>query len=214
MELADGLGELAQQWRSAERRLYPIVLSDPEAYQRYVLAVRALADDLGAIASPQALAEAYRDGSRRASATLAASGRPFDANAAGLVAGAAFALRHRELAAELEAAEVAGQLAAASRSGQEWVVVREAGRPELAELGQYRRLEVHLPDGVGLHCFAEPQVDTDRPSFVVEVLPLDPATGAARAEVDERHTFGDPDAWAAGIAQLRHRIGRRPDPTS
>jgi hypothetical protein len=195
--------ELAQRWREAERRLYPVILSDPEAYRRYVLAVRELADELRSVAASTALAEAYRDADRRAAAVLERSGAPVAAHVTEVVAGAAFALRHRELAAEEAAAEVVRRLAEAAASGAEWVVVHEAGRPELAVLGQYRRLEMRLRDGAGLHSFVEMGAGADRPVFVVEVLALDPATGARRGGGQGRVELADQDAWMRALEELR-----------
>jgi len=198
---------LEQRWREAERRLYPVVLSDPDAYQLYVLAVRELADELGPIATVDGLAEAYGDGERRAAAVLERSGGPAGPPAAELVAGAAFALRHRELAADLAAAEVARRLAEAAASGAGWVVLHEAGHPELAVLGQYNRLEIHLPDGAGLHSFVEMEAGADRPVFVVEALPLDPATGARRGEAQRRVELADREAWTRAVEELRGEAG-------
>jgi len=195
--------DLAQRWRDAERRLYPVVLSDPEAYRRYVLAVRELADELGSVAASAALAKAYRDAERRAAAVLERSGAPVAAHVTEAVAGAAFALRHRELAAEEAAAEVVRRLAEAAAAGAEWVVLHEAGRPELAVLGQYRRLEMRLRDGAGLHSFVEMGAGAERPVFVVEALALDPATGARRGGVERRVELADQEAWMRALEDLR-----------
>jgi hypothetical protein len=207
---------MEQRWRDGERRLYPLVLTDPDAYRRCVLAVRELADELRSATTLELLAEAYRDAAPRAAAVLEASGGPAGGGAAEMVADAAFALRHRELAAELAAAEVARRISEAAASGVEWVVLRESGHPELAVLGGYRRVEMHLPDGAGLHSFVEMEAGADRPTFVIESLPLDPLTGARRGEVRRRVELADPEAWARALEQLRrstpsgHGEGRMP----
>jgi len=99
--MPDALGELVGRWRLAEQRLYPTILADPSAYQRCVLAVRGLADQLSVVASPEALAASYATSVPRAAEHLRAVGGPDDAAVAELVAGAAFALREREIAGGL-----------------------------------------------------------------------------------------------------------------
>jgi hypothetical protein len=103
--VTDSLGELARRWRLAEQQLYPTILADPSAYQRYVLAVRGLADDLSVVASPEALAASWPTSATRAAEHLRAVGDTGDPAVAELVAGAAFALREREIAAAQAAAE-------------------------------------------------------------------------------------------------------------
>jgi hypothetical protein len=106
----DALGELVGRWRLAEQRLYPTILADPSAYQRYVLAVRGLADELSVVASPEALAACWATASAtsflRAAEHLRAVGGPDDDATAAVVAGAAFALREREIAARIRALTV------------------------------------------------------------------------------------------------------------
>jgi hypothetical protein len=95
----ESLEELARRWRLAEQQLYPTILADPSAYQRYVLAVRGLADDLSVVASPEALVASWPTSATRAAEHLRAVGDTGDPAVAELVAGAAFALREREIAA-------------------------------------------------------------------------------------------------------------------
>jgi len=101
----DSREELARRWRLAEQQLYPTILADPSAYQRYVLAVRGLADDLSVVASPEALVASWPTSAPRAAEHLRAVGDPGHEAVAELVAGAAFALREREIAAAQAAAE-------------------------------------------------------------------------------------------------------------
>jgi hypothetical protein len=204
------LGELVRRWRIAEQQLYPTILADPTGYERYVLAVRGLADELSVVASPEALADAYGDSAQRAAEHLRRVGGPDSRGAAELVAGAAFALRERELAASLAAAERVRRIAHAAASGGGWVVVEEAGDPAMAMFGNYRRLELHLPEGSGLYSYAEGQVDTAAPVFVIERFALDPATGAALGEVEQRWEFSDAGEWGTTLGQLRSELDRAP----
>ena len=108
--MPDELGELVRRWRLAEQRLYPTILADPSTYQRYVLAVRGLADELSVVASPQALAACWEAASAtsflRAAEHLRAVGGPDDDATAEVVAGAAFALSEREIRARTAALTV------------------------------------------------------------------------------------------------------------
>ena len=203
-------GGLAARWRGAEHQLYPLLLNDPAAYRRGVLAVRALADELASAASGAALEAAwpaYAEPGGRAAEVLAGSGAGAgDAFLAELVAGAAFALRARELAAEVDAAAIAGRIAAAVAAGDEWVVLREVGRREHAAFGAYRRLEIHLPDGAGLHLCAEVSPEHGRPVFAVEAVALDPASGRPRAEVAQRREATDLAGWAEDESRMRDAV--------
>lgn len=201
--MAEPLAELTRRWRQSEQQLYPMILADPQAFQRFVLAVRGLADDLAAVASPQALVEAFGSATPSAARHLRSVGGPDDGRAAELVAGAAFALRERELAAELAAIERARRLARAAAAGEAWVVVEQAGEEAMAVFGNYRRLEMHLPEGTGLYSYAESQVESDLPVYVIERFRLDPATGAALGEAEQRWTFGDAGAWRDALDRLR-----------
>jgi hypothetical protein len=106
----DALGELVRRWRFAEQQLYPTILADPSLYQRYVLAVRGLADELSVVASPEALVASWAASSatpsERAAEHLRAVGGPDDDATAEVVAGAAFALREREIHARTAALTV------------------------------------------------------------------------------------------------------------
>lgn len=208
--MPESLGELVRRWRVAEQQLYPTILADPSGYQRSVLAVRGLADELSAVASPEALVQAYEMSAPRAAAHLREVGGPEDAGTAELVAGAAFALRERELAATLAAAERRRRVAEAAGSGQSWVVVNEVGDASMAAYGNYRRLAMHLPDGIGVYSYAEADAGSGVPVFVIEQVALDPTTGNVLREPSRRWTFHDPPAWMEAVEQLQSDLGGAP----
>jgi len=208
----DPLPELVRRWRVAEGQLYPTILTDPQAYQRFLLAVRGLADELAGVAGPEALAEQYASSGPRAAEHLRRVGGPEGGAAVDLVAGAAFALAERELSAAAAAAARVERIAGAARNGASWVVVRSVGDPALACFGGYRLLEMHLPDGRGISVHTEAQPDRAAPIYIVERWALDPATGAAAAEApEERWTFTDEAAWTATAEELREAIGASPN---
>lgn len=85
------------------------------------------------------------------------------------------------------------------------MVVRESGSPELASAFGYSRLEMHLPDGIALHAFAEPDPGPGGTLLGIEVLRLDPSTGAwDEGEAStQRLTFDDTRAWSEAVEELR-----------
>lgn len=204
--MPEDLDELARHWTEAERRLYPMVLSDPAGYERSVHAARLLADELSEVATLDSLAAAWPGGVHRAARQLDQLGGGGGGAVAEYVAGAAFAIRHRELAAAARAAERSRRVADAASRGEEWVVVDQLGSPELACFGHFRRLEMHLPDGMGIYSYAEEQADSDAPRLIVERLPLDPASGLPLGDVAERREAADPVSWEAAQAELREAI--------
>ena len=69
------------------------------------------------------------------------------------------------------------RIRAAAAAGDEWVVLFETGRSELAPFSPFRRLEMRISDGRGLHASIVSDPSTGGPAFTVEVVQLDPATG-------------------------------------
>ena len=140
--------EVLSQWSSAEERLYPVIMTRPDLYQRAVELVRKVADELGSCTGLAALVEAWPDAADivyRASSLALLPLADLDIN---LVAGAGFSMRYRELAGPAARAERLARLAAAAEAGDTWVLVSETG-----SLGSgfvpWVRLEMHVPTGAG-----------------------------------------------------------------
>ncbi|MGH2659514.1 MAG: hypothetical protein ACRDHS_07565 [Actinomycetota bacterium] len=203
------MDELIAGWRAAEARLYPLVMAQPELFERYLAVVRAVADDLRSARTPQQLAEAF--GSRAAilDAVVASRGFATDGLDRELVAQAAFGLRYREVVAEVQREDAVRRVRQARRAGLPWVVLRETAGTD-PFVAPYDRLEMHVPSGTGLHAFVELGPEMDRPRFGVEVLQLDPRTGdpvSDAAPPAELRTYGDRYRWEGTIEELRLRIG-------
>jgi hypothetical protein len=182
-----------------------MIMVAPEAYEAYVRLVRSIADELGSCATQDELVGAYSDRAaivERALVRAGASGTGLDLE---LAADAAFQLRQGELEGELGRAEVSRRIAdMEGRAG--WVVLTEAALVGNDVFPPYRRLEMHLPDGTGLDITVELDLETGRPLYAVEVVQLDPATGALLAGTGDsgrRQTFSEPSAWEQAIAALR-----------
>ena len=194
---------LAAEWSAAEGRISTLVLTRPEAYERYLSAARLVADALADLGTPEELAAAYEDGPALAERVLHGAGFLPEEFSATQVAGAGFAIRYRELARERARAAAAGRIREARLRGDPWVVVEERGRPDAPVPGLYRRLEMRVEDGSGLHAFVEEDPGTGAPRYVVERVPLDPETGDAVGEPTDRSTFTDRPEWERGVKELR-----------
>jgi hypothetical protein len=201
--------ELVERWTIAERRLYPVVMARPDLYERYLALVRALADDLGDLSTPEALAATFGEATARASRTAARAGIPAGGLDLELAAGAAFALRYREVKAAAQRAAMAARVAEAAAKGERWVVLPEAagGRvPDPYGSATSSRVELHLPSGVAIHSFVELDPDSYRPRYGVEAVRLDPASGeplGGEQPLAPPRTFDDPAARDRSVAELR-----------
>jgi hypothetical protein len=202
--------ELVERWNVAERRLYPMVMARPDLYERYLALVRALADDLGDLSTPEALAVAFGEAVARAARTAARAGIPADQLDLDLAAGAAFALRYREVKAAAERAAVAARIREATVKGEHWVVLQEAAggqaAPDPFGSAVSSRVELHIPTGVAIHSFVELDPDTYQPRYGVEAARLDPVSGElARGQepIATPRTFDDPAAWERAVTALR-----------
>jgi hypothetical protein len=180
------------RWRAAEDRLYPTLLTDPQAYQRGLGAVHAVLDEL-------------RRRDADLVALLAADAAPDELVAAAcpggswvpaeLLVGVACGLRDRELRARAEHRRREETMRAARAAGAEWAVLAGPADPaELDELTGGRRLAVHLATGTLLDALADPW-DRDAP-YAVTLSPGD------------THTYPDRRSWLADVARFTA------DPTS
>ncbi|MEX2552707.1 MAG: hypothetical protein WD627_06880 [Actinomycetota bacterium] len=200
------LEEAVRRWRAAEQRLYPAVVSSPEGYDRYLVLVRAVTDELGSVRSTESLVDVYVDGVDLAAAAarghMSTEGLDLD-----LALGAAFCLRYRELVAETRREEVQRRVDEAVDRGEEWVVIKEAPPWLQSPFPPWRRLEMHLPEGNGLHTWVEESLGDEGVEYGVEVVPLDPRTGqwVSGGSVTDRRTFSDYRVWQDEVEALKAR---------
>ena len=207
------MDELIVGWRAAESRLYPLVIAQPELYERCVAVVRAVADHLRSARTPEQLAEAFGGRAAILDAVVASRGFATDGLDLELVAQAAFGLRYREVVTEVHREDAIRRVREAGRAGLPWVVLRETAGAAGPFAAPYDRMEMHVPSGTGVHAFVELGPEMDRPRFGVEVLQLDPRTGepvSDTAPLAELRTYGDRDRWLGAIEELRLRIGGTP----
>ena len=201
--------ELVERWNVAERHLYPVVMARPDLYERYLALVRALADDLGEVSTPEALAAAYGEAVARAGQTAARTGILTQELDLGVAAGAAFAVRYREIKAAVARDAVAARIQEATAKGERWVVLQEPSgeqAPDPFAAAVTSRVELHIPSGVAIHSFVELDPETYQPRYGVEAARLDPGSGElVRDEemVATPRTFDDPAAWEGAVSALR-----------
>jgi hypothetical protein len=208
-----GVEELARRWQSAEERLYPIVMVRPEAYEAALVLVRAVVDALAEVVGVEELAGRYEEDSARLVADAVretvVSTEGLDL---GVIAGAAFNIRYRDLRAAAQREQAKQRIRAAVRAGEQWVVLFETGRTEFAPLSPYRRLEMRVADGRGVHASIVPDPSTGDPVYAVEIVQLDPSTGDwvndAEAPAGQA-TYPSRSEWDRALADLR---GGEPPP--
>ncbi|MGH2678820.1 MAG: hypothetical protein ACRDHB_10740 [Actinomycetota bacterium] len=180
-------------------------MAQPEVVAGSMRLVRAVADDLTSVRSVEELAEAWGRATELAEA--AAQGLGMETEAAAdleLVAGAAFALRYRELAVEAGRRETSRRIEEARTAGREWVVLEEAGVAEAPFPQPYRRLEMRLADGFGLLLTAELDPDSGGIVHAIEGLQLDPSSGDATGSGEPaRRELADPGEWRRAAEDLR-----------
>ncbi len=200
------LEETVSHWRAAENRLYPVVMTRPDLYEHSVRLVRAIADDLRCARTPDELLEAYERAGEVVAEVVRRTEMPTEGIDLGLVTGASFSLRYRDLLAEMHREEAIRRIREGRERGAEWVVIYETGTAGGMPIPPYRRLEMKIPDGAGLHVFIEPDPETGGPLFGVEMVQLDPQTGDWLPDVEPlsaRQTFTEPEPWEAAIRRSR-----------
>ncbi len=221
-----GLGEPGQEatravvpartlrsWDEAEARLFPLIMSRPEAYKRALVLIQ---ETLGQLRNsctdiPALLAESARGAALLADAAgggQAAGGDPDDRDfltgiRLDLIAAAACAMRYRELRAALADRERMEALAGARARGESWAVVEESGDLARVPYLPYQRVEAHVPSGRAVVISIEPDETLSRPVWRLDEATLDPATGrlVIGAEIGSYTGAGQFDAALASVRQ-------------
>ncbi len=203
--------EILAAWRRAEASVYPTVMVNAALYEQYVTTVRAVAEELGDVRTDEGLVEAWherRDVAAEVVARSAPSMRAFmDVTA---LRDAAFCHRHRQLTRERAKDIARERLERARRERAEWVVLFE----DVTPLGS-QRLEMHVRSGRAIHASSRSELDRPIATFELEVVQLDPATGAWLVDqppIVPARTFDTHEEWDARIRQARTTFGAGGDP--
>ncbi len=206
---ADVDAQLLRSWDEAEARLFPLVMSRPEAYERALVLI---ADALGQLRNicddiPALLAESARGAAILAEA---AGGAPDDRDfltgiRLDLIAAAACAMRYRELKAAVADRERMAALTGARARGESWAVVEESGDQARVPYLPYQRVEAHVPSGRAVIISIEPDETLSRPVWRLDEATLDPATGrlVVGAEIG---SYPGAEQFREALASVRQRM--------
>ncbi len=199
---------LLTQWRASEAKLYPMILVSPHQYETNLSLVRAMTDDLSEVTSVDDLVGEYE----RRTDWLAASADRLEVAAPSAVVSpllmdAAFLNRYRELPAEHQQAEAARRIARAG-GGPGWVTLAETGDDGPSAATGFRRVEMRVPDGLGMHTYVDIDPTTFLPLYGIEIMRLEPATGEhlGTDARPERRQFTDREQWLAAIAAVKESV--------
>lgn len=197
------------RWRAAEEQLYPVVMVRPDLYERSIEFVRSVADELRALGTPAALLDAFGHAAEIAARVVRRESLTTEGVDLALATTAAFSLRYRELVGEVARERAIERIRAARERGDAWVVLHESGTLEQAPAVPYRRLEMHLGDGAGLHLFVQQDPETAAPVYGVESVQLDPQTGDWLHDASgwaEPRMLSTAESWHDLIQELRERL--------
>jgi hypothetical protein len=202
--------ELLAAWRTAEERLYPVVMVRPDLYQQVVGLVGDVADELRRscpdVASLVEAAPNVVDAIRRIASDDGQSLAELDLP---MIAAAACCFRYRELAAGAARDQRLADIAAAAAQGEVWVVIEQTGEPQSFSVMPFTKVEMHLPSGRALKLSVEQDEGTGGARFRLEEVVVDRATGqwidteAKQPGVEE---FRDVDSWVLATRRWRRAI--------
>ena len=164
-------------WAEYEKQLYPMAISDSTGYQQALLAVRALADEMRNVASIEELVSMWPRAGEMLKSVVSTRGLSAWSLPQDGVAGAAFALREREIKEHDQHQERQRRIGAACKSGDTWVVLDENGKIDSGLSDAYRCTEMHVATGLAVMSLVQPDPSLGTAIFVVTVIKLDPLTG-------------------------------------
>jgi hypothetical protein len=197
--------ETMRAWRLGEERLYPVVMTRPDLYQRCIELVRSLVDSLAPIPDLDALVATWRVGDARSDLERAGvdpDGLPVEIDR-GLIRDAAYQQRARELEVRAPVEDALRSIRRARSAGEPVVTLWHTGTDELRP--PWRRVEMAVSSGRAVVLQTELDPDRMEPLFALEAVQLDPDTGTGVGEepLSPRREFTDPDLWRAAADQLR-----------
>ena len=199
---------LAADWQAASERAFGVALQQPEVYQRTALIVGALVRRIREEGrGPGALVAAWERRRPLLEEVLADDARLGATRTdLELVAGAAFAMRYREVVAEIEAAQRLHRLATATpREG--WVVLEESGFAAGDPFMAYRRVEAEPSTGRALLVTTRPDDTFTGCVHEIAVGRLDPASGEVAWDHESADdTFTEATSREAAVAALKRHF--------
>jgi hypothetical protein len=192
---------VAAAWQRAETLAYSTVTERPDLYQQVVRLVRLTADHLRLLGpGTSALLSAEQRGPELVAAVAEDSGIPVWDLDLGVVAGAAMALRYREVRGEQAARERLRRLAEGRAAGRPVVVLEESGDPEGDPFLPYTRLEAEVATGRAVLVTTLPDDDFSGVVHGVRAVQVELETGSVRPDPDRPDVDTYPDAAARDAA--------------
>lgn len=198
-------------WRAAEEHFYGSALADTNLYMVSLRLVRAIVDSLDDIHDLETLVERY--GQTDAEYVIPIAERLdipqlvlLDYE---LALAAAFYLRSQEIVDAQAETEAKARIAQARAEGKAWVTLYESETKRNGFVF-FDRLEMHLPDGRGLHVANEINWEKGR-VYIVEPLMLDPETGRIRTDAEPpapRQEFATREALMDEVEDLREEYSQ------
>lgn len=170
------IDEIRAAWVESERQLYPLAVTNSLRYQQIITVVRSLADNMHEITSLEQLVASWPQAQEMLEATLS-SGAVTGNLPREQLAGAAFALREKEIREQNNRQALKERIAAAELSGDEWVLLETSGSIDSGLLNPYRSTEMHLVTGFSVMSMVQPDPSNGEPMFVISVIKLDPSSG-------------------------------------
>jgi hypothetical protein len=202
---------VAASWQRAETLAYSTVTERPDLYQQVVRLVRLTADHLQLLGpGTSALLSAGERGPELVAAVAEDSGIPVWDLDLGVVAGAALALRYREVRGEQAARDRLRRVAEGRSAGRAVVVVEESGDPTGDPFLPYTRLDVEVATGRAVLVTTLPDDDYRGVVHGVRAVQLDLASGAVRPDPEQPDVATYPDAGARDTAAARSLTGGGP----
>jgi hypothetical protein len=202
------LARARQSWRTAEARLYPLAMTSADTYQRALVLVAAVCEELRALtATAEDLLACQGDAIRLVASASDATGTSVRGIEPDDIFGSAAAARDRELAGEERRTTRLGHIDRARAAGSEWVdLFADALGPVVPEL------RIHVDTGWGILTAVGGDEITGAPVLLVTMVWVDPTTGALRDEPDaEIRTAGSAADWQRIAATLQATVtGRGP----
>jgi hypothetical protein len=191
-----------RSWDEAEARLFPLVMAQPELYERALTVVRQLIEWLRQTCPdlPALLAAHERGGALIADLDSAAAGVP--GIRPGLIPAAACAMRYREIVALMAARGRLAALARARAQGLSWVVVEESGEADRAPYVPYQRVEAEVGSGRAVVVSIGPDETLSRAVYRLDEAQVDVTSGALRIG-DQVGSYLDPAELEAALSRAR-----------
>ncbi len=204
----DPTSVLAAHWGESERRLYPVATTNTEAYESAVRIVRAVADTLADVSTLEGLVQRWEQRSAIVDEVVGVTGeRVAYVLGTSVVAGAGFAMRRRELLAEIAEQRQRKRIAEAERAGQSWATIHETGSLESGLVDPYVCVELHLASGLAVVSSVERDASTMTPRYVVQVLNMDEGTGQPSGV--NAASFGDMETDDQALFEANREAMRR-----